>query len=48
MFLYLQFMKLDTSQLSREHGVLFSEDLTDDYEIWTLQCSNDVSKKEII
>lgn len=38
-------MKLDTSQLNRKYGVLFSEDLTDDYEVWTLQCSNDVSIK---
>lgn len=31
------------SQLTRDNGVLFSEDLTEDYDIWTLQCSDDVS-----
>lgn len=41
---FLQFIKLDTSQLNRNNGVLFSEDLNDDFEVWTLQCPDDVSK----
>lgn len=40
---FLQFIPLDTSQLNRDNGVLFSEDLNDDYEVWTLQCPDDVS-----
>lgn len=43
MNIYFQFFKLDASQLNKQNGVLFSEELTDDYEIWTLQCPDDVS-----
>lgn len=40
----MQFIKLDMSQLTRDNGVLFSEDLTEDYEVWTMQCPDDVRK----
>lgn len=43
-FFFLQFIKLDMSQLTRDNGVLFSEDLTEDYEVWTMQCPTDVRK----
>ncbi|XP_025192949.1 uncharacterized protein LOC112592983 [Melanaphis sacchari] len=38
----VEFIRLDTSKLNRDDGVLFSENLTDDYEVWTLQCPDDV------
>lgn len=40
-------IKLDTTLLNRDKGVLFSEDLTDDYEIWTCQCPDDVDIREL-
>lgn len=42
------FLQLDTSQLRRDNGVLFSEDLTDDYEFWTLQCPDDVDVNQLL
>ncbi|VVC41866.1 Hypothetical protein CINCED_3A019261 [Cinara cedri] len=43
----LNFVNLDLSTLNRENGILFSEDLTDKYEIWTLQCPDDVNISEL-
>jgi hypothetical protein len=40
-------VQIDTSQFSRDNGVLFSEDLTDEYEVWTLQCPDDVDIGEL-
>lgn len=44
----VEFIKLDASQLNRNNGVLFSEDLTDDYEVWTLQCPDDIDINNLL
>ncbi|KAE9544246.1 hypothetical protein AGLY_001425 [Aphis glycines] len=45
---YKPFISLDTSQLNRDNGVLFSENLTDDYEVWTLQCPDDIDINDLL
>ncbi|CAH1726378.1 uncharacterized protein LOC114122750 [Aphis gossypii] len=44
----VEFISLDTSQLNRDNGVLFSENLTDDYEVWTLQCPDDIDINDLL
>ncbi|KAL4085020.1 hypothetical protein QTP88_027864 [Uroleucon formosanum] len=44
----IEFIPLDTSQLNRNNGVLFSEDLNDDYEVWTLQCPDDININNLL
>ncbi|XP_060874219.1 uncharacterized protein LOC132947965 [Metopolophium dirhodum] len=44
----VEFIRLDTSQLNRKNGVLFSEDLNDDYEVWTLQCPDDIDINNLL
>ncbi|XP_025425604.1 uncharacterized protein LOC112694373, partial [Sipha flava] len=43
----IKVIELDASQLNRNEGVLFSEDLIDEYEVWTLQCPHDVDINEL-
>ncbi|XP_026819887.1 uncharacterized protein LOC113558563 [Rhopalosiphum maidis] len=43
----VEFIRLDTSQLNRDNGVLFSENLTD-YEVWTLQCPDDIDINNLL
>ncbi|XP_022166055.1 uncharacterized protein LOC111030711 [Myzus persicae] len=44
----VEFIILDTSQLNRNNGVLFSEDLNDDFEVWTLQCPDDIDINSLL
>ncbi|XP_015365038.1 PREDICTED: uncharacterized protein LOC107162589 [Diuraphis noxia] len=43
-----EFIRLDTSQLNRNNGVLFSEDLNNDCEVWTFQCPDDIDINNLL